>query len=135
MRITSKLSGGELRFETEIRGHTIVVDLPEDSGGTNTGAMPPELFVTALGTCVGVYAVNFCKKHNISTDGLVVHTDWNKATGPARISDMSVSIELPAGVPQEKYPAFMKTVEQCMVHNTLCEIPKVDIKLLEPVNA
>ncbi|MHB0938215.1 MAG: OsmC family protein [Armatimonadota bacterium] len=135
MRITSKLTGGELRFESEVRGHTMIVDQPAESGGDDTGPTPPELFVTALGTCVGVYAVHFCKKHSISTEGLVVHTDWNKATGPARLSDMSVSIELPAGVPDEKLGAFMKTVEQCLIHNTICHTSHVDIKLLQPVEA
>lgn len=135
MRITSKLTGGKLRFETEVRGHTMIVDQPAESGGDDTGPTPPELFVTALGTCVGVYAVHFCKKHKISSDGLVVHTDWNKATGPTRLADLSVSIELPAGVPEEKYEAFMRTVEQCLIHNTICYTSHVEIKLLEPVEA
>lgn len=133
MRITSKLTGGELRFETEIRGHMLIVDQPAESGGGDTGPTPPELFATSLGTCVGVYAVHFCKKHNISTDGLAVHTEWSRATGPARLADISVSIELPAGVPEEKLEAFMKTVEQCLIHNTICHTSHVDIKLLQPV--
>lgn len=135
MRISNRLTGGALRFETEVRGHTLVTDLPEDAGGSDTGATPPELLVTALGTCVGVYAVNFCMKHGISTEGMVIHTDWAKGSGPARITDMSVSIELPGGVPEEKYAAFMKTVEACLIHNTLCQLPKIEIKMAELVKA
>ena len=71
MRITSSLVQG-LQFETVARGHTLTVDVPKDMGGSDAGPMPPELLVTALGTCIGIYAVNFCNKHNISTDGLKV---------------------------------------------------------------
>lgn len=129
MRITSTLVSKK-QFSTIIRGHDIRVDLPADLGGDDAGPMPPELFVTALGTCVGVYAVNYCQKHQISTDGLTVYTDWEKGTDPARITRMSVAIDLPAGVPKEKYEAFMRTVEQCLIHNTLCRIPLIEIELV-----
>lgn len=132
MRITSRLTGG-LRFESDIRGHQVIVDLPEENGGTDTGAMPPELLATALGTCVGVYAVQFCMKHEISTEGMVIHTDWDKAKNPSRIGAMAVTIQLPAGIPEEKHEAFMKTVHQCMVHNTLCNTPEMAITLEEKV--
>ena len=128
MRITSILQNG-LRFETDIRGHQVVVDVPAAMGGSDSGPMPPELVVTALGTCVGIYAVNFCTKYRISPAGLVVHTDWEKGTEPSRIAKMSVVIELPAGVPAEKHEAFMRTISQCMVHNSFCQIPEISMKL------
>ena len=128
MRLTSKLMEG-LAFSTDIRGHTIVVDVPPEMGGADTGPMPPELVATALGTCVGIYVVMFCRKYNISTEGLAVHTDWEKGGDPVRIMRMDVSIELPAGVPEDKYDAFMRTVEQCMVHHTFCNIPKINMTL------
>ena len=135
MRMTSKLTGGPIRFETEVRGHNIVVDVPQEMGGTDTGPMPPELLVSALGTCVGIYAVGFCQKHDISTDGLIIHTDWEKGGEPTRITSMTVTIELPAGVPAKKHTAFMRTVEACLIHNTLCLMPQIDIKVVEPVEA
>ena len=130
MRITSKLTGG-MRFETDIRGHNVIVDLTEAKGGTDTGPMPPELLVTSLGTCVGVYAVNFCRKHNLSTEGLLIHTDYEQGTAPSRISHISVTVELPCGVTEEKLPAFMRTIEQCLVHNTFCQTPEIKIELAE----
>lgn len=128
MILTSVCTGG-LRFETDIRGHRVVVDVPENLGGTDTGPMPPELVVTSLGTCVGIYVVNFCRKHHISTEGLKVHTEWEKGTNPSRIAKMDVFIELPAGVPGEKYDAFMETVRKCTVHNTFCQIPEITLTL------
>ena len=73
----------------------------------------------------------FCTKHNISTEGLIVHTDWEKAEDPRRIAKMDVVVELPAGIPNEKYVAFMKTIEQCMIHNTFCTCPLISLELSE----
>ncbi len=131
MRITNTLVKNKL-FATEVRGHTILVDQPVENGGDDQGPTPPEIFVTALGTCVGVYAISFCEKHHIPTDGLTVHTDWEKGTGPTRIAGMTVTIALPAGIPADKYQAFMRTVEQCLIHNTLTHTPEVHIALVEP---
>lgn len=129
MRITSRLTGG-FRFVSDIRGHEVVVDNTVESGGTDTGPTPPELVAVALGTCVGIYAVNFCKKHHISTDEMVIHTDWDKSTDPVRIGAMAVTVILPAGVPEDKRDAFMATVRKCLVHNTLCQSPELAITLV-----
>lgn len=128
MKITSKLLGGQ-SFESDIRGHKLIVDVTREMGGTDAGPMPPELVATALGTCVGIYAVSFCKKHNIPTEGMVIQTEWEKVSGPVRIGSMRVCIELPAGIPDDKHEAFMRTVRQCMVHNTLCEMPEITLCL------
>jgi putative redox protein len=132
--VTCKLTGGAC-FETQIREHTVIIDGPASVGGGNCGPTPPEMMVAALGSCVGVYALIFCQKHGISAEGLVVTTDWEKAESPARIGRMTVEIVLPAGVPAEKHTAFMKTVEQCLVHNTFHHMPEIQIGLAEPIAA
>ena len=129
--ITCKLTSGA-RFATQIRDHTLIVDGPAAIGGEDAGPTPPELVVASLGSCVGMYAIMFCKKHGISTEGMVITTDWEKVENPSRIGSMKVSVELPAGIPEEKFGAFMKTVEQCMVHNTFCNMPAIEINLVEP---
>jgi uncharacterized OsmC-like protein len=128
MRITSKLLEG-MQFESDIRGHKVTVDAPVEAGGVNAGPLPPELLVASLGTCIGIYAALFCRKHQISTEGLTVHTDWEKEADPSRVGKIAVIIDLPAGIPDAKRGAFMKTVEQCMVHNTLCQMPVVSVEV------
>jgi len=128
MKITSKLLSGQC-FESDIRGHKLIVDVPQAMGGTDAGPMPPELVATALGTCIGIYAVAFCNKHNISTDGMVINTEWEKVADPARIGSMHVCVDLPAGIPADKYEGFMRTVQECMVHNTFCQMPQITLCL------
>lgn len=47
---TSALGEG-LRSEVRLRDHALVVDEPEQLGGTDTGPNPVELVLAALGTC------------------------------------------------------------------------------------
>ncbi len=133
-RITTKLHG-RYRFENAMRSHTLVVDQPLSSNGTDEGPTPPELLVTALGTCAGVYAVFFCEKHGISTEGLTVYTDYEKMNNPARIGKMDITIELPAGIPAELEEAFWHTVHACLIHNTFTTPPEVTMTLAAPVTS
>ncbi|HOF87456.1 MAG TPA: OsmC family protein [Armatimonadota bacterium] len=128
MKITSRFMSGQ-RFASDIRGHTVITDVTREMGGTDAGPMPPELVATALGTCVGIYAVAFCQKHGIAAEGMVVHTEWEKVPNPDRIGRMRVCVEVPAGIPEHKHAAFMRTVQECMVHNTLCQMPQVTLCL------
>jgi ribosomal protein S12 methylthiotransferase accessory factor len=118
-----------------MRTHTLVVDQPQASGGTNDGPTPPELLVTALGTCAGVYAVFFCEKHGISTEGLTVLTDYEKMNNPARIGKMDITIELPAGIPDALLESFWHTVHACLVHNTFTTPPEINMALAAPASA
>lgn len=128
MKITSKLTG-PMRFDTDIRGHTITVGQPVISGGDDSGPTPPELLATSLGTCVGVYALYFCTKHQIDPIGMEVTTEYSKAERPARLVDFVVTITLPAGIAEELKEPFLATVEKCLIHNTLHEPPAVAIRL------
>ena len=123
MHVTSRLVNG-LAFENEIREFTVLMD-----GNADVAPSPPELVVGALASCVGIYAASYCQKHGIATEGMVVHADWEKAVNPGRIGKIAISIDLPAGIPEEKFPSFMRTVEQCMVQNTFNYPPAVTMTL------
>jgi radical SAM superfamily enzyme len=48
---------------------------------------------------------------------------------PTRIGNIDIKVHLPAGIPEEKYDAFMATVKQCLVHNTFCSCPLITMTL------
>jgi uncharacterized OsmC-like protein len=130
MKITSKFNGA-LRFDTEVRGHVITMDNPVDAGGSDAGPTPPEFLVASLTSCVGIYAVFFCNKYRISPEGMEVTADYEKASAPARVGKINIVVSLPAGVPVDKNEAFMKTIQHCMVHNTLEIAPAVTMTLAQ----
>ena len=48
---------------------------------------PPEVFAASLATCVGVYVLNFAKRHDIRVEGMKISADWQIAEDPRRVLD------------------------------------------------
>jgi len=53
-------------------GHAIVLDIPEKSGGQNTGPHATELLLIAVGKCSAVDVVNILRKRRIDLKSLRV---------------------------------------------------------------
>jgi uncharacterized OsmC-like protein len=118
--------GGD-RFEIGVRQHRLEVDQPLADGGEDEAPTPTELFVSSLAACVAFYARRYLARHDLPTEGLTVHTNFNMAARPARVGEIILHIELPAGVPEEKRAALLAVASHCTVHNTLSTPPAVSI--------
>lgn len=60
-----KLPGG-LQVETNSRGFKILMDEPEDLGGTDTAMNPVETLLCALGACQTIVASAFASAHDFT---------------------------------------------------------------------
>jgi uncharacterized OsmC-like protein len=117
-------------YEAAVRGHRIVVDQPIEDGGADSAPTPVELFVASLASCVAFYAGRYLTRHGYSRDGLAVSAAFTMASDrPARVSDIRVTLRVPAGLPAERRPALHAVVNHCTVHNTLVSKPSVTIEL------
>ena len=117
------------RFDIGIRDHLIHVDQPIAAGGTDTAPTPTELFVASLASCVAFYVRRFLARHGLPTDGLSVEVSFSMADKPARVGEVHLSVDLPAGVPEERHAALLAVASHCTVHNTLEQPPAVRIDL------
>jgi uncharacterized OsmC-like protein len=122
--------GGD-RFEIGVRQHRLEVDQPVADGGDDQAPTPTELFVSSLAACVAFYARRYLARHNLPAEGLVVHTDFTMAARPARVGQIKLHLDLPAGLPQERRAALLAVASHCTVHNTLTTPPEVSIDLGE----
>ncbi len=120
--------GGE-KFKAEYRSHSILIDQPKDAGGDDLAMTPPELLIASLGSCIGVYAVNFLKNTGIDSAGLTINLTWEKASEPARVSKIRAEVIIPNARLDKREPAFLKVVEHCLVHNTLTNKVEIEIKV------
>jgi uncharacterized OsmC-like protein len=127
MKIAYK--GGK-KFIATSRGRQIIIDLPVEQGGADGGMTPPETFVAALASCMGVYVLNYCKNVKINTSNMLLSVQWEKASNPARISRIKVEIRLPRMLDSERREALVKVAEHCLVHNTIHTPPKVEVSLV-----
>jgi putative redox protein len=63
-----------MSFNSAQDGHDITLDLPVDLGGSNLGAKPKTLLLTALGGCTAMDVVSILKKMQVGFEGLKIHT-------------------------------------------------------------
>lgn len=127
MEMKIEHSGG-MQFKAKVRSHTVIIDQPKDGGGKDEGPTPPELFVASLGSCIGVYALWFCQKRKIPSEGMAINITWTKsATPPARIDKIDAQIILPKGCPPEHQAGLVEQVSKCLVHNSITHAPDIKI--------
>ncbi len=120
----------ELRFSAHSGDHRLIIDLPEPLGGTGQGMTPPQLFVASLGACLGVYVVDYCETVGVPSQGLKVMMHWEQSDRPKRIGRIRAEIMLPHGdVSPARLAAIQRVAEQCLLHNTLKEVPAFDIEI------
>jgi putative redox protein len=117
------------QFAIDIRGHTLLVDQPVDSGGLDTAPTPTELFLAGLASCVAFYARRFLARHELASEGLSVSLEYEMADRPARVAAARVVLNPPPTLPPERLAAFLAVASHCTVHNSLAQPPVVDVVL------
>ncbi len=65
-KATATKCPGGLKVESSARGFKIILDEPEEMGGTNTGMNPVEAVLCALGACQTIVASSFAKAKHFS---------------------------------------------------------------------
>ncbi|HET8658474.1 MAG TPA: OsmC family protein [Micromonosporaceae bacterium] len=117
-------------YEVKVRGHGFAVDQPADAGGEDGAPTPTELFVASLATCVAFYAGRYLTRHGHSRDGLGVSVAYRMASDrPARVSDIVLTVRVPEGLPEARWPALQAVATHCTVHNSIVMPPAVRIEL------
>jgi len=120
---------GEVQFEIRARQHTIASDQPEQNGGFDEAMTPLELMLASLGACAGYYAAQYLRKKGLASEGTLVRVSADKKTGPARLDDFRVEIDLPVACGPEHRKAVEDAVHHCPIHNTLEHPPKIMIAI------
>jgi uncharacterized OsmC-like protein len=121
---------GGAAYEVAVRDHRVTVDQPVPDGGQDAAPTPTELFVASLATCIAYYAGQYLSRHGLAGQEVSVRVDWAMATDrPARVSDVRLTVRVPAQLPPARRDALLAVVSHCTVHNSLTNPPHVDIEL------
>lgn len=77
---------GDVRFEaTSGSGHTITMDGPPDSGGTNAGARPMELVLMGVAGCASYDVVHILKRQREDVLSCSASVEAERAEDPPRV--------------------------------------------------
>jgi putative redox protein len=124
-----------VRFSVQARTHTITCDQPQENGGTDEGMTPPEFLLASLGTCAAYYAAEYLRSRNLATGGVSVNVAAEKLKGPVRVGNFRIRVDSPVCLTSEQRDGLMRSVEHCLVKNTLLNPPQIEISLEIPCPA
>lgn len=128
---------GNVQFEVKARTHTLICDQPFDNHGDDEGFTPPELLLASLATCAGFYAVQYLKARDLEREGLRIRISAEKAPAPARIAKFTINVDVPGLIDSHHIEGVRKSVEKCLIKNTLLVPPAIDVEVaaLTPATA
>ena len=105
----------------------IATDQRKSDGGDASAPAPFDLFLASIGTCAGIYVLDFLQHRGISTEGLKLgmQTERNRETG--MISRIAIKIQLPSGFPARYEKAVTRAAELCAVKKHIENPPVFEI--------
>lgn len=114
--VARRIQGYAHELELE-GGHELVVDEPEDRGGTDTGPRPTQLLASALAGCVAITMEMYAERKGWDLGDLEVNVEVSYADSAP--NDYEVSISLPDGLDDEQRRRLLVIATKCPVHKVL----------------
>lgn len=116
---------GGYRTRIDVRGvHELHGDETPQYGGEDSGPMPTELLLAAVGTCMCLAVAHVARKRKIAIGQLSLEIDAEKDMQAFRFRDIYLTIK--ADLPQDQLaPLVEQSSRYCFVSNTLaagCEM-------------
>jgi len=120
---------GGLAVEAHIGGHVIRTDQSLDEGGQDSAPSPYSLFMSSIACCSGVYAVSFCEKRGISTEGMTIRAKCEFTDKPFHMDKMTLELVLPEGFPEKYEEAILRAMNLCVVKKSIVVAPEFETVL------
>jgi len=120
-RIDSRYSG-QLRCHSQHgpSGSTLDTDAPTDNQGKGERFSPTDLVATALSTCMLTIMGIVADRHGLNLEGTTARVEKTMTSeAPRRIAQLSVWVELPAGLEPQQRALLERAAENCPVKLSL----------------
>ena len=120
---------GDMKFETQIGNHKLIIDVPPEMDGKDRGPTPPQLFVASLSSCIAIFAASYCNNAGINAEGLSVSLSFDKLKDPAKLANFKAQIKIPKGDVGKREKAVIAAASHCPIHETIHLPQEVEITL------
>jgi len=125
MKVVARRNDG-YAHDVEIEGgHTIRVDEPTATGGTDTGPSPTRLVAAGLASCIAITMEMYAERKDwnigaVEVDVDVTYRDYSPIS-------LVVTLRLPAELSEEQRERLLVVAEKCPVHKLIAGEAKVVI--------
>ncbi len=121
---------GNKKVDAEYRGHTIHTDQPVAGGGDGSAPSPFDYFLASIGTCSGLYIVDFCRNRDIPVDNIRIVQNMLRDQEKKMITGITLDIEVPADFPEKYKESLMRVVDLCAVKKHILNAPSFETNLV-----
>ena len=118
---------GGRRVDAVYEGFRIATDQPRSSEGDASAPAPFDLFLASIGTCTGLYVLDFLQHRAIPTEGLKLSLRPQRDEKTGMIARIAVDIQLPSTFPERYKKAVVRAAELCAVKKHLENPPLFEI--------
>lgn len=123
MEMQISFPGGK-KVSARYNEFTIDTDQAKAKGGEASAPDPFTLFLSAMGTCAGTYALYFCHEREIDTSGLKMHLEFDRNEETGLVKSVRIHVALPPGFPEKYKGAIMNAIGLCTVKRNILTPPE-----------
>jgi len=115
---------GGARVDAEYNGFLIRTDQPVGAGGNNAAPAPFDYFIASIGTCAGIYVLNFLEQRGLPTDDVRITVSTSRDPERRLLAEVVTTIDLPASFPGKYEAAIRRAVDLCSVKQQILAAPR-----------
>jgi putative redox protein len=119
---------GGKRADAKINGMTVRTDQYPEEGGEGTAPEPFEVFLASIGTCAGIYALDFCRTRDIPTEKLSLTMKCSFEDKTFRCNKIELNLSLPEEFPDHYLKAVVRSMDLCSVKKHIVDPPEIDLR-------
>ncbi len=114
---------GGSRVDAHFGKFTVATDQPPAASAPS----PFDLFLSSLGTCAGIYVLNFCRQRGLPTEGLRIIERIHRSPMSGMVEQVDLEIQVPAAIPEKYHAALINSAELCAVKKHIEKPPRFEI--------
>jgi putative redox protein len=120
---------GGKKVDAQYKGFSVKTDQPQKAGGDGSAPAPFDLFISSIGTCIGIFVLSFLQERDIpyKNTQIILKTERNQKNH--MISKISIDIHLPKDFPDKYRNAVKSAADLCSVKKHLTNPPLFDINV------
>ena len=118
------------KITTNIDGKfDLFFDQPQPHG-EDTAPAPFDVFLAGVAACTGYFAQRYCRKWNLSHEGISVELE-PVFNAQHALTDVRMKLKVPATFPKEHHAGLMRNAAACLVKKALESPPTITLDLID----
>jgi len=130
MEMTIDFPGGA-RVDAHFDPYTVHTDQPPSGGGEGSAPTPFSLFLASIGTCAGIYVLDFCRQRNLPTENIRIVQRIHRDATTGMVGRIDLEIQVPPVFPEKYRPSLIRSAELCAVKKHFENPPQFEITTKE----